>query len=769
QTIFENNNFGFHALIPTNVVPPSITLSGNTFITTATFKSTFSGQSPLPFGDRGYAGVVIDRVPSLNISRAGGMNSQFKNLHNGIIASNTNLSVSHSFFEDILKVSGAPNLPGTLVSPGKGIYSRNGSLSVLGVGIVTASPSTFINCHTGVEAVQTSLTMTENKMTGVNNGIVSSIGIHKNVYISSNNIQAIDRGIAVFHALALPNGCQVLSNTISMIGNAQGVGIKTGGSANFWQQEGFISLNNITVTDGAAGIDVGASLNLKVTNNDVTLNNGSTHYGIGISGGDLNAVNCNTIHGTGEKGLYGIMAGRSNFVCNTASGTGIGLNFEGVFVGKGSIRVAGNTMQNNAGDGLLMGTDAVIGEQLHQGNTWTGSGFTIARHLGGIASALRSKFTVDANENANFLPDFINPFGWFIDNSTPSTTYQCVPGGTDCPIVQASSDYVREKEIATGQLTGLTYQAPQLWTAQRRLYERLTEEGNPYPGDVDISNFLASSQTNSIKAYADLQIGIRQMFQTNINDRTDLDIYETQIAQGLNQLTLIEEHLGTSGLSQQDSINVAAMRNATQQTLDSLNTLRDTKLNNLAIAQLSIANALLSQNNGLIGTVDFRINEKNVNSIYLETVAAGNTAYSSAQLTYLQAIAAQCPLSGGEAVLRARDMLALAQDAPTFYNDATICGSLRPSRDRTDQVLVDDFVQVRPNPASDMAFIYYAFGSTSTEKRLLLFNVFGQQVTNVLLPNSEGELTLSTHSLPSGVYHFVVSNSTVKGNLVITH
>jgi hypothetical protein len=554
QTTFENNNYGFQALVPTNAVPPGITLSGNKFITTGTLKAPYAGQSPLPFGGRGYAGVYVDRVPALNISSSGGMNSQFKNLHNGIITYNSNLRVSHTFFEDILKASGAPNLPGTNTAPGKAIYARNGSLVVKGEGVLAASPATFNNCHTAVEGLQTTLSVTENKILSVNNGVSSRMGINKKVFISTNDIQAKDLGIGVFHALALPNGCQVNENTVRMIGNAQGVGIKTGGSGDFGQQEGLFSQNTIIVTDGAAGIDVGVSRNLKVINNLVNLNNGSSTYGIGISGGDLNGVNCNTINGVGQKGIYGIMAGRSNFVCNNASGTGIGLNFEGVFVGKGSIRVAGNTMNNNSGGGLLMGSDAVIGEQVHQGNKWSGAGFSIAQHVGSFDVAVRSKFTVDANENADFLPDLVLPAQWFANIPTPATTYQCLPNNSDCPIVQVASDYVREKEIAKGQLTGLNYQAPQLWTAQRRLYERLTEEGNPYPGDVDFNIFLASAQTNGLKSYADLQIGIRQMFQTSTTDRVDLATFETQLEQDLGLLAQTEALLNTSGLSQQDRL-----------------------------------------------------------------------------------------------------------------------------------------------------------------------------------------------------------------------
>jgi hypothetical protein len=770
QTTFENNNYGFQALVPANFVPPSITLSGNIFVTTGTLKAPYAGQSPLPFGGKGYAGVYVDRVPALNISSSGGMNSQFKNLHNGIIAYNSNLRLSHTFFEDILKVSGAPNLPGTIASPGKAIYAQNSSLVVKGEGILSASPATFTNCHTGIEGLQTTLSVTENKMLNVNNGVLSRIGVNKRVFISTNDIQAKDLGIGVFHTLALPNGCQVNENTVRMIGNAQGVGIKTGGSGDFGQQEGLFSQNTIIVTDGAAGIDVGVSRNLKVINNLVNLNNGSSTYGIGISGGDLNGVNCNTINGVGQKGIYGIMAGRSNFVCNNASGTGIGLNFEGVFVGKGSIRVAGNTLNNNAGGGLLMGSDAVIGEQVHQGNKWTGAGFTIAQHLGGIGVAVRSQFTVDANQNPAFLPSVVLPGQWFVNVSAPSTSYQCSPNNLDCPIVQAASDYVREKEIAKGLLTGLTYQAPQLWTAQRRLYERLSEEGNPYPGDVDFNNFMASAQTNGIKAYADLQIGIRQAFQTSTTDRADLATFETQLEQGLGQLAQTEALLNTSGLSQQDSITLAAQRNSIKQGLVNITIQRENKLNTIANTRLSVSNSMLTQNNNLTGTGDFRTNEKTVNDIYLQTVAVGNNTFSAVQLVSLQAIAAQCPLSGGEAVLRARDMLTLTQDAPIFYNNVTNCGSnLRPSENRAPELPINGFVKMNPNPASGNTVIQYTFASEGLERNLLLFNLFGQQVAKVILPDLEGEVALSTQTLPSGVYHYVVTNSTVKGNLVISH
>jgi hypothetical protein len=186
--------------------------------------------------------------------------------------------------------------------------------------------------------------------------------------------------------------------------------------------------------------------------------------------------------------------------------------------------------------------------------------------------------------------------------------------------------------------------------------------------------------------------------------------------------------------------------------------------------KMYFTNTLQTQNNSLTGTGDFRTNEKTVNDIYLQTMAVGNNTFSEVQLVSLQAIAAQCPLSGGEAVLRARDMLTLTQDTPIFYNNITTCGSsLRPSENRMPELPINGFVRMNPNPASGNTVIQYAFASEGLERNLLLFNLFGQQVAKIILPDLEGEVAFSTQTLPSGVYHYVVTNSTVKGNLVISH
>ncbi len=604
-------------------------------------------------------------------------------------------------------------------------------------------------------------------MRAMNTGITSYFGIFKNVSVTSNNVEAQDYGIHVRYATALANGCQVKDNIVAMSGNPDGVGIATGGSGEFVQFNGNFSNNLVTVQQGKAGIDMGVCGNVFVTQNNITLNNDAIKHGIGLAGGDKNTINCNSISGAGEKGIYGLMAGRSAFICNSTTGTGLGIHFDGVFVGKGSIPVAGNTMSNNAGGGLLMGADAVIGEQVHRGNKWTG-GVTMAQHLGGFNLSLKSLFKVDPDENPAFLPGFVIPLGWFESNIIPSASYQCLTGPL-CPYYAPTPDPTRDTEIAKGELVGFAHQASQLWLAQRRLYERLTEEGNPYQGNPSFDNFLANAQANGIKGYGDLRIGARQLFSLNLSDLTDLSNYEEQITANLDSLAVKELALSAFELTETDSTQLELERADILQNLANLTNVRETKLNNLAVSRSTAATSLLSQNNALGGFADHLLNEKTVNSIFLQTLAVGNSAFSEAQATSLENIANQCPLSGGEAVLQARDMLALVQPAPVYYDDNLLCNPTPRPAERGLRVenASTAVISIFPNPASAVIKIQYDLQNVEIGV-LRFYNIYGHMVGEVALPDSIGVISMPVDKFPAGVYFYRL-DGVATGRLVISH
>ncbi|MFN0216286.1 MAG: T9SS type A sorting domain-containing protein [Saprospiraceae bacterium] len=253
--------------------------------------------------------------------------------------------------------------------------------------------------------------------------------------------------------------------------------------------------------------------------------------------------------------------------------------------------------------------------------------------------------------------------------------------------------------VGIHQLGGTTYQAANQWLSQRRFYELVAEEGNPYPGNTDVSTFLSQAQTNGLDGYANVQLGIRQL----------------------------------GAMSEENRATAAAN--------------------------------LLTLNAALTGTASYQVNEKLINQIFLQTVAIGNLEFSEIQISSLEGIAELCPLSDGEAVLRARAMLQLVQGTLVDYDDISICGIEERSEMNNQDVMS---VRIYPNPTNNSVTIEYS-GIGSSNNQFLLFNTLGQVVKNITLPDGQGSLQLPLRELSEGVYWYVIPGaSNTSGKFLIS-
>jgi len=90
-----------------------------------------------------------------------------------------------------------------------------------------------------------------------------------------------------------------------------------------------------------------------------------------------------------------------------------------------------------------------------------------------------------------------------------STSYSCNPGIT-CPVpTQTVGGLFDDEKVAKGELGGETYALHNTWLSKRRLYERITEEGNPDPENADITDFLEEAEDKGLAAYANMQTDMR--------------------------------------------------------------------------------------------------------------------------------------------------------------------------------------------------------------------------------------------------------------------
>jgi hypothetical protein len=175
---------------------------------------------------------------------------------------------------------------------------------------------------------------------------------------------------------------------------------------------------------------------------------------------------------------------------------------------------------------------------------------------------------------------------------------------------------------------------------------------------------------------------------------------------------------------------------------------------------------LLTLNAALTGNASYQVNEKLVNQILLQTVAVDNLLLSEAQIFVLENIAAGCPLSDGEAVLRARTMLQLIQGSPVNYDDSSVCGGGERSEKSGNAT---QLVRVYPNPASNSVTVEYLPGEVIANQ-LLLYNSFGQTVMMITLPNNQTSIQFSLINLPEGVYWYTIPGlPNSSGKLVINH
>jgi len=134
------------------------------------------------------------------------------------------------------------------------------------------------------------------------------------------------------------------------------------------------------------------------------------------------------------------------------------------------------------------------------------------------------------------------------------------------------------------------------------------------------------------------------------------------------------------------------------------------------------------------------------------------------QVEDLLELAFKCPLLGGDAVFKARAMLALAMD--TFYVDDELCQqdslySLRfPAQQDTAHQDEELAIKLFPNPAKDYAILQL---SKEVEGlRLKVTDAIGRAVMNSDISTVGNRYIINTASFSSGVYYISLYNDTGK-------
>jgi hypothetical protein len=717
-----------------------------------------------------FAGMDINDLGSLITVGAlqNVVKTRFRNMSNGILAKSTRLFVNQVSFENIKSTySGFDGL---------GIWSHdpNSLLLVAGNPNPSSTALDFNNCTQGIivenfglnDLSQINALRIDNTADAVGVGIKAVNNNFSRSFIYANNIKAKIGILSAWNRFNLVNVGEIYNNFIEVLNptnptSSLGILAFENGASGNWR----IYDNTIDVQNAQGGIQFNSGTGATVTNNNIILEPSSFSNANGIqAGGSTNFnVSCNDISFLGSpnpnfrSAMFVFSGTGSSYTCNNTSNTEFGLNIVGECR---PFRMNANRF-NRHFSGLRINDATAIGQQTLRGNKWQGPFTTVgAENLNSNFNDIAlSRFYVGSS-NAPIMPTFFpSGSGWF--QAISGTDLACTDLGA-CPNGNpagrlAGGNAINNDTFYRSAISAERMQTPYAeemkWTAQRNAYGRLMD--NPSEQNSrDITTFMGNMRNTSTGQLYQLEKGIKDI--QNIGQE-----YNDVLLTNANTIKTLANEIGdldakifvAKGAEKTALIAQKKEKNATIHRLSTENAPRHAAIESRTKVQIQ---QLMRENERISTRLQPDANERDVNKIYLETVAQGKKTLNSAQKTTVRTIAYQCPSQGGNAVFAARSLYALVENVN--FNDLELCNIHSGSIQGMIVKRVETNFKISPNPAADVLMV-----SQSTEKiesgEWVIFNTAGKLLLSKKVSENEIQANLNIQGLSEGIYFvsFVVN------------
>lgn len=723
--------------------------------TAANLLPPFAGQSSAPEGlpeqnQHALAGIVADNLSDFN-----SLNNRFEQLTSGIVARHSNLG---SYMDQQISIRS-----NNAAYPAWDYRGRGVSIQSTGIHSAKVEKGYFEDCPQGIMANNAKLKATENEMLQMEVGIWAAIGSAGGISITNNEIEATRLGIVFAHPD--PNGGAVITNNIVNTDTENAI-------AGIWQlfSSAPALLGNNTVTVGKAGMGIGSAAAAKSTlrDNTVSLSDPTAAAaGIDLANVTKSLLKDNIVTGGGTGGpdniaLRIVSSAGNVYCCNTLSNTRIGAHISGGSLATDNFR--GTSFSNHATSLLLPDVNAILGTQTHTKNCW---GANAGAAVYGVPSTVAEffPFIVDNTQNTCFLPQSYSPTEWFIP--TEDLVNQIICNEEVCSVDEFAPESDDVKRMALGDTS---VSAAVMWDLQRYIYERLQGETVQ---NASVINFLEQAHTNTIGAFYSISKGIEALFAADTTTVALLKANLIYAEEKLDSIVLIDLALPAA-----DSSAAVFLWTSRGELVNDLFILAEDNTalaQELADAYSSEAEKLRSQNDSIIVATDYEYNEKAVNDIYLSRLAELSFVPDSSEVALLESIAEQCPFTGGNAVYRARALLALLTKEAAVYNDSLACLPVQalvapPNGTGSQAIPPSRELNIYPNPTRGEVDIVWN-GAVEQSGRIAVFDLFGRQLQQIQVPVGSVGQNLSLRHLPEGLYvvRTWLDNQEFVNKLVIKH
>jgi len=445
--------------------------------------------------------------------------------------------------------------------------------------------------------------------------------------------------------------------------------------------------------------------------------------------------------------------------CNSVNKTNVGMFFSG----PNTVELQGNRFNNHKTGLYLDGTASLGIQQDHNGNRWLSNANPNSRpdavndNPGSYAT---SAFWIDGGGfpyDPDLVPNTVAIYPVWIQPNISGTNFNCNNPQVICgvqlsPLLAGPNPNInaRDVSLANNTFTTTTHTAVAKYEGKRQLFKKLRTNPNLVQADPSLLPFVPNNQSTCIGHFDNVQQQCEQAFSLTSTDSIVLDSFKNTCTCYLDSLHCLDSILciNYNTITQNQRSSVANQLSVlTQQQQVFLANLEASRQSDLVIAKAT--------NSSFITTVLHEQLEKQVNEIYLSTLALGIAGFTASQITELQFIAAYCPQEGGAAVHQARGMLSMIQDVNLLDFNCNKGARLRKDNSNLEETKWK--IQLYPNPTSKLINIQSNILFT-TKTKIEIYNSLGQLVQNHHIDKETLLTSIDIDELASGVYFVRIKN-----------
>jgi hypothetical protein len=317
-------------------------------------------------------------------------------------------------------------------------------------------------------------------------------------------------------------------------------------------------------------------------------------------------------------------------------------------------------------------TSGEIGPQEHKGNQWVFPAVELNNqflfmdilpsfgyHIKCTPNPANSRFFVHTPQ-ATMLFDVGHPYHPFdIEPDIDNEFFVQTPGTPqECPLPGFSSNIPDlDKHLADGySAEQLGFSAPELWQHQRRLYRLLQTNATYNASYSGFPGFVAQHQNGSVGKFYQVHTLLSQATAASMALSSQALALQQVLSENSTEIAYLDSLLQEETSPATIAALKAAQAVAAQEILSAQSELGELQ------AQYEAPRATYYQqaqivNNSVNAVAVYEVNEKTFNHVMLNALLTQSGKLTEQDAQILRGIAAQCPKTGGIAVIKSRSLL----------------------------------------------------------------------------------------------------------------